>query len=115
MQANTSDSLYKALIKAISFAAVIIVFLWFLFKITGVIMLLLFSVVIALIINAPITWLEKKGMKRGWACVIVFTLIALVVGLLFWLIIPIISNQISILLNNIPSYANRLSAKFSEW
>ncbi|TDH27376.1 AI-2E family transporter [Segetibacter sp. 3557_3] len=115
MQATPSEGLYKALIKAITFAASIIIFLWLLFKITSVIMLLLFAVVLALIINAPITWLEKKGMKRIWACVIVFGSMVLTIVALCWLIIPIISNQVSILISNIPDYASRLSFKFSEW
>src|SRR5689334_799327 len=97
MPTSTSHALYKAFTK-------VIIYLWFLFKITGVIMLLLFAVVIAIIINAPITWLEKKKIKRHWACAIVLGSILVTVGLLCWLIIPIISNQLTILINNIPSY-----------
>jgi predicted PurR-regulated permease PerM len=75
MQQTNVDGLYKALIKAISFAAGIVIFLWFLIKISGVIMLLLFAVTIAIVINGPVTLLEKRNIKRGWASLIVFGVI----------------------------------------
>jgi predicted PurR-regulated permease PerM len=115
MQNSTSEPLYKTLTRVITYAAVVIIFLWFLFQITGVIMLLLFAVVLALIINAPITWLEKKKIKRGWACAIVLGSILITVALLCWLIIPVVSEQLTILVSNIPRYAAQLSNKFSTW
>jgi putative permease len=108
MQTST-DSLYKALIKAIAFAASIVIFLWLLIKISGVIMLLLFAVTLAIVINAPITALEKRKIKRGWASLIVFGLIFIVMVLIGWLVIPTIGEQLTLLLNNIPGYVDQLS------
>jgi putative permease len=69
----------------------------------------------ALVINAPVTWLERKGLKRGWACVTVFGIILIVMVLLGWLIIPKISEQLTMLITNLPSYADQLSKNISSW
>ncbi len=109
MQQENADGLYKALIKAISFAAGIVIFLWFLIKISGVLMLLLFAVTIAIVINAPVTMLEKRKIKRGWASLIVFGIIFLVIALIGWLVIPTIGEQLTLLIGNIPGYIQQLS------
>lgn len=106
---TSADSLYKALIKAITFAAAIVIFLWLLIKISAVLMLLLFAVTLAIVINAPITALEKRKVKRGWASLIVFAIIFIVIGLIGWLVIPTIGEQLTSLLNSIPNYVNQLS------
>jgi len=109
MQQSNADHLYKALIKAISFAAGIVIFLWFLIKISGVLMLLLFAVTIAIVINGPVTLLEKRKIKRGWASLIVFGIIFLVIALIGWLVIPTIGEQLTLLIGNIPGYIQQLS------
>lgn len=115
MHNNQVDPLYKSLIKAISYAAGVIILLWFLYKTAGVVLLVLFALILALVINAPVAALEKKGMRRIWACIIVFVVILVVIGLLGWLIVPKVSDQITTLVNNLPGYANQLSNNVSAW
>lgn len=108
MQMN-ADGLYKALVKAIAFAACTFIFLWFFIKILGAVLMLLFAVVIALVINGPVTALEKRNMGRGWAAFIVFATIFIIMALLGWLVIPKIGEQLTVLLNHIPDYVQQLS------
>jgi predicted PurR-regulated permease PerM len=54
-------------------------------------------------------------MRRGWASLIVFGIILLILGLLAWLIIPKISDQITMLINNLPGYAAQVSANIASW
>lgn len=115
MPANQADPLYKTLIKAISYAAGVIILLWFLYKTSGVVLLLLFALILALVINAPVAAFEKKGIKRFWACLIIFGIILVVIGLLGWLIVPKISDQVTTLINNLPGYANQLSNNIATW
>jgi predicted PurR-regulated permease PerM len=115
MPTTQNNSLYQSLVKAIAFAAGLIVFLWFLYKAAGVVVLLLFALVLAIVVNAPVAKLEAKGIKRIWASLIVFASILLVVVLLSWLIIPKISEQVTALINNLPGYANQLSKNVSSW
>ncbi|HVG15812.1 MAG TPA: AI-2E family transporter [Chitinophagaceae bacterium] len=115
MPENASLSIYKALAKAISYAAGMVILLWLLFKVTGAILLLVLVIIMALVINAPVVMLEKRGMKRGWACAVVFGCILIVIVLLSWLIIPKISDQLTALVTNLPGYAAQISKHISSW
>src|SRR5437762_8952578 len=79
MPTNDTGNLSEAVRKALLYATALIILLWLSYKIIGVILLLLFALVLVIIINSPVAWLEKKNMKRGWACLIVFGTIALAV------------------------------------
>lgn len=115
MPGTSTESLYRSLTRAIIFAAVTITVLWLLYKTSGVLLLVMFALILALVINAPVSSLEKRGIKRGWACAIVFGIILLVIVLLSWLIIPVISKQLTLFVNNLPSYANNLSNNVASW
>lgn len=110
-----SQNIIASLVKLISLAAAYIVLLWFFYEIAGVLLLILFAIILAIIVNAPVVWLEQKKIKRFWACIIVFASVLIIAGLLGWLIVPKISAQITSLINNIPEYINILSAKVKEW
>lgn len=115
MQINENENLYKSLSKAIFLTAGIIILLWFMFKILNVLLLLLFAIVLVLIINHPVTWLEKKKVKRGWASLIIFGIIFLCLFGLGWSIGPKVSEQFSGLINNLPDYAKNLSETTASW
>ena len=115
MQKTQADHLYKSLIKAIAFAAVVIILLWILLRVKDVLLIFLFAVLFAIIINAPVSWLEKRKIKRGIACAIVFTSIFLIFGLLGWLIFPKIYQQLQALIENLPSYLSSFSNTIYSW
>ena len=115
MRTNGTDNLYQSLSKAIFLTTGIIILLWFLFKVMSAVLLLLFAIVLAIIINYPIAWLERKKISRGWASLIVFGLILLSLVLLAWFIVPKISEQLSALISNLPEYGNRLSVTVGSW
>jgi putative permease len=115
MPTGSPDTLYRSLVKVVIFAAVMVALLWLLYKASGVLLLVMFALVLALVINAPVSSLEKRGVKRGWACAIVFGIILLVIGILAWLIVPVISTQLTLFINNLPAYANNLSNNVASW
>lgn len=115
MQSNTSENLYKTLIKVILVAAGLVVLMWFLYQIVSVLLLLLFAIVLALVINNPVTWLERKKIKRVWGSLLVFVAIFLTIILLGLFIGPKISEQTSGLFKNLPGYAENLSGSISSW
>lgn len=115
MQTNETENLYKSLAKAIFLTAGIIILLWFLLKVVSAILLLLFAIVLALIINQPVTWLQKKNIHRAWASLIVFGIMLLALALLAWFIVPKISEQLSTLINSLPEYGNSISKTVGSW
>lgn len=108
---ESSASLYATLARAIFLTASLVVLLWLLLKMISAVLLLLFAVVMAIIINAAVQRLEGRGIKRGWACLIVFAAIALSFALLAWLVVPRITEQLGALMANLPGYAEQLSKK----
>ena len=113
-EAQASD-LYKTLKKVVLLITGIIILLWFLYTAAGMVLLFLFALILSIVINMPVVWLEKKGWKRGWACAAVFGVILLVLVLLAWLIIPKVSEQVTSLISNLPGYATQLSKNVSGW
>lgn len=64
----------------------------------------IFAIVLGLIINAPVSRLEKKGMKRWLASLIVFFIIFGITALLGWMVVPHMSDQLDVLIGNLPKY-----------
>lgn len=112
--ANTSG-LYPAIKKGIFLFATVVIVLWLLWKIISALLLLIFALVIAIIINAPVTKLQKRGLSRGWSCVIVFGIIAIVLTALIMLTAPMVNKQLQALIANLPAYINNLSQRATEW
>lgn len=110
-----SDNLYRQLAKAIFLAAGVIVLLWFFYKVVSAVLLLLFALVLAIAINGPVTKLEKRNIKRGWAVAIVFILILLAFISIAIFVGPKINEQISLLIKNLPGYLTQASAQVSSW
>jgi len=109
------NELFEAIRKGLLYAAGLLILLWICFKIISVILLLVFALVLVIILNAPVTWLEKKNIKRVWACVIVFASILVVVVGIGWMVVPKISSQFTSLVNNLPHYASQFSKNVASW
>lgn len=109
------NNIYKQLSKAIILAASVIILIWLFYKIISVILLLLLAIVLALAINTPVTILERKKIKRMWAAAIVFIIIFIAFGGIILLVGPKVSDQISLLIKNLPAYTIQLSEKVSSW
>lgn len=110
-----SNNLYRQLSKAIFLAAGVVVLLWLFYKMVSVVLLLLFAIVLALAINGPVTNLEKRYVKRGWATTIVFALILVCFAGIAIFVGPKINTQISLLVSNLPAYATNASNTVSSW
>ena len=107
--------MYKQLVKAIFLAATLVIILWLFIKMVSVILLFLLAIVLAMAINGPVIALEKMKIKRVWASTIVFIVIFLAFGAIALLVGPKISQQISLLVKNLPAYAIQASDKVSSW
>jgi len=101
--------LYKIITSVILYTFGLVVLLWFLYQIMSIFILFIFAIVLGLIINQPVSKLEKKGMKRWLASLIVLGIIFIVSTLLGFLVVPHISEQIDTLVGDLPGYFNSIS------
>lgn len=73
-------------------------------QLSGVIMYVVGGLFIALALDPLVSKLERHGMKRGVGILIVFASFLLIVGGILAIVIPMIANQIAILIHTAPSY-----------
>ena len=106
---------YKSLSRLIYLAAGLLVALWFLHEVLQVILLLFFAIVITIVLNAPVTWLEGKNIRRPIGSLIVFFTVLLCFGLLGWMIVPKLVTQVRLLVTNLPAYLENLNARIEKW
>jgi len=106
---------YKSLSRLIYLAAGLFVALWFVHEILGVILLLFFAIVITIVLNAPVTWLETKKIRRSIASLIVFFTVLLCFALLAWMIVAKMVTQVKLLIANLPTYLDSLNKRVSGW
>ena len=105
---NSSDSLSRALIRAVLLATGAVVALWFLHQILFAILFIVVAVILTLALNPPVVWLEKRKIPRVGATLLVFAALLGVVGGLGALVVPRIAPQISGLIAQIPEYGDQL-------
>lgn len=102
------SDLFRALAKAIFLAAGVLILLWFFLRITWVLLFFTLALVLALAMNAPVTWLERKGVHRVAATFGVLVVMIGVMGLVGWLIVPRLIREITLLLEALPLFAANL-------
>ncbi|WP_316831689.1 AI-2E family transporter [Pedobacter aquatilis] len=110
MNIKTNEGLFRTLTSAILYTAGLLVLLWFLSKILSVVLLGIFALVIGLIINAPVSHLQKRGFQRWQASLIIFLIIFGITALLGWMVVPHLSDQLDVLIGNIPKYYASVSS-----
>jgi putative permease len=106
--------LFRALAKAIFLAAGLIVLMWFLWRITWVLLFFTLALVLALALNAPITWLERRGFHRVVATIGVFVTLFAVLGAVGYLIVPPLVREVTSLVAALPIFAMNLVDRVAE-
>jgi len=106
---------YKSLSRLIYLAAGLFVAIWFIHAIIYVILLIYFAIVITIVLNAPVTWLQQRKMSRTVASLLVFFGVLALFGLIGWMVVPKIVTQVKLLIANLPQYLSSLNLRFSGW
>lgn len=74
---------------------------------------LLFTIVffLAMVLNPLVTWLEKRGLKRGLGVLLVMgALVAVIIGIGF-LVVPPVMEQVNDMARNVPAYRQRIESQ----
>ncbi|MEN6584198.1 MAG: AI-2E family transporter [Armatimonadota bacterium] len=115
----STDDLYRTLRRAILFAAGLYALFLLIDAATFIILFFLLAVVLAMALNPPVTWLEQHRVPRAVAVLIVIVLVAVLLGLLAWLVVPRVAAQSAVLASDVPGYVtslvNRASSFFEDY
>lgn len=106
---------YKPLSRLVYLAAGLFIAAWFAHEIIHVILLFFFAIVITIVLNAPVTWLQKKHMSRTAASLLVFFGVIAMFGLIGWMVVPKIVTQLKLMINNLPQYISSVDQRVSGW
>lgn len=79
----------------------------FLFLVRDVIAIIIFSVVLASGVDPAAKWFQRYKVPRVLAVIIVYLIAFIILGLMFYLVIPPIFNELSNLAGSMPSYLEK--------
>lgn len=103
----------RAMRSAIRYLVATVVVTWFAYLAAPGLLLLFLAIVFAIALLGPIRFLERRGMPHGLAVTgALFIVLAMVAGL-FWLVIPRLVEQLTGLLNDLPSLLAGAGARLS--
>ena len=101
---------FRRVVAATLVLALIIFGFWLMFRFYKVVFILFIAIVLGTVIRPIISWLNRRGIPRIFAMVLVFILLAaLLIGFLA-LLFPLIFNQGSTILAAVPGYYQNLRA-----
>lgn len=103
-----SEDWYSVLVRVVLVGAGLVLLFWFLNAITLIVLFLVLTVIFAMALNPPVTWLEGHRVPRWGAALMVVLGIGLVFGGLLWLIMPRLISQSALLIENMPEYTTSL-------
>jgi len=106
---------YKTLSRLVYLAAGLFVAIWFIHEIIDVILLIFFAIVITIVLNAPVTWLQQRKVSRPVASLLVFFGVLALFALVGWMVIPKMVTQVKLLVASLPQYLSNLNTRIANW
>ncbi len=91
--------------------AAIVLGLIFVYLIRDILVMIFLAVIIAAAADTPIDWLARHKIRRGLAVAIVYIFALAIFGLIIYLIVPSLANQVKQLAINLPDYLKGLENK----
>lgn len=111
MAERDDNTLFGSLTRALYVAVGLVVLLWFLHEVTGIILLLVLVLMVAIPLNWPVTGLADRGLPRVVAALAVCLAVLLVAAGVGWLVVPPVAEQVSGLVDDLPYLLARLNAR----
>jgi len=90
-------------------AAAVVASLWFLYVVRTALLFGLLAVILAMVLNRPVTWMERRGVSRGLATLISFVTVMAVTVAILWLVVPRLVAEIPLLVEAVPGLAQNLA------
>lgn len=88
----------------------ILLFFVLLYVLQDIVIVLLFAIILASAIAPFASWLERKGLARLWGVLLLYLVVFGLIGLVFSMIIPFASQELSQLTVVFPKIVERLSS-----
>ena len=76
---------------------------------------LIVAMIVVYILNPLVSMFERRGFRRVWGSLIVYVVFATVVGTALYLLVPVVTNQVSEFIGAAPRILGRLSAAVGDF
>lgn len=100
-----------------SIMVILIVILYNLFKgpskITEIFLLTFYSIVLSYLLNPFVNFIEKRGIKRSYSILIVYSFLTAIIVIVLLSLVPKVFNEFENLVRLMPSYFNRIYNYFN--
>ncbi len=93
---------------------VLVVFLYFLYLVKDIVIWFIFALVLAILFNFPIDFLERKKFPRVVATIIVYFGILIILSFFFFKTAPVFLLEIKQFSSNLPYYLQKISPYFEK-
>lgn len=103
-----SPDLFRVLAKALGLAAVLVAAVWFLDEILTVVLFFLAAVVLAIVLNPPVSKMERRGVPRVVGSLVVVIGLVAALGAILWLITPRLVREGQALRESLPTIVSNL-------
>jgi predicted PurR-regulated permease PerM len=91
--------------------AISAVLIW---RLADTILLFVMVLLFATVLNPVVAWLERRGVKRGLAVMLVMMLLIGVLALLVWLVVPVVLQQLNQLTQSAPQIRQSILSQFEK-
>ncbi len=79
-----------------------------LLAVSGILILIVVALFLAAGLNPMVEFFVRRGLKRPWGVLIVISVVLLALALFFVALVPVISDQVSALVKNVPGWIDEL-------
>ncbi|MEZ5280037.1 MAG: AI-2E family transporter [Acidimicrobiales bacterium] len=94
--------------------AVVFSLAWLVQRLRGLLVLLLMSLFFSFALEPAVNWLHRKGIRRGFATLLVFLGVAVGAVAFLWAMGAVLADQIAILVDEAPGYITEAQAWLAE-
>jgi predicted PurR-regulated permease PerM len=89
--------------------------LYLLFRLRNLLFMVFVALFIAVALEPPVHFLEKRGWKRGLATGLVFLVGFLLIVAFVALLVPLFVNQVNDLIDQLPGYIDSVAQQLNDW
>ena len=89
--------------------------IFLLFRLRNLLFMVFVALFIAVALEPPVHFLEKRGWKRGLATGLVFLVGFLLIVAFVALLVPLFVNQVNELIDQLPGYIDSVAQQLNDW
>ena len=102
-QGSSGTSWERTVYTGIALVFALLLAIYLVYKIAVVVLVLLVTLLFSIIVSAPVDYLDRRGVGRGWGTLLVLGGLAILAGIFGMALAPVVVNQASELVDTFPT------------